>query len=298
MANSFSSHSSDPVGFWNRQPAWLTLLVSILGVGLVGMADHWTGPDLSFALFYLLPIAFSAWFQGRRQGLLVAVISAVTWHWVYALTALGHPHPSVPVWNALTRLCFFVIVTLLLDRLRDTVTRERHLSRTDYLTSVLNSRAFYEFAEWELARSRRRPMHFSLAYIDLDNFKSVNDRYGHNVGDNLLKVVARTMRESLRASDVVARLGGDEFAVLLPETDDEAARIAVEKLRQRLLAAMRGAGWPVTFSIGVVTCESAPDSLQQLVKMADDLMYTVKASTKNAVSHETYRQPEPIVMSS
>jgi diguanylate cyclase (GGDEF)-like protein len=127
------------------------------------------------------------------------------------------------------------------------------------------------------------PCPFSLAYIDLDDFKWVNDTPGHGTGDNVLRLVVESLEQSTRATDVVARLGGDEFAVLFPETGADAGSEAALHIRLVLLDSMRKNDWPVTFSIGMVTYNEPPASVDEMIKAADTLMYSVKETTKNAV---------------
>ena len=121
--------------------------------------------------------------------------------------------------------------------------------------------------------------------MDVDNFKTVNDEFGHDAGDELLRAVAETLRRNMRTSDTVARLGGDEFAVLLPETDYEAARTVIEKARGRLLAEATNRNLPISFSFGAVTCAVAPQNASEIIKAADRLMYEGKQSGKNALNH-------------
>jgi diguanylate cyclase (GGDEF)-like protein len=147
---------------------------------------------------------------------------------------------------------------------------------------------FYKLAEMEINRFERYKHIFSLAYIDLDNFKTVNDQWGHATGDQLLSSVANYIRQHMRQTDILARLGGDEFALLLPETDMGRARTVCAKIQEGLLAEMRGKLWPVTFSIGVLTCQIATSSVDVLVSRADDLMYAVKHRNKNGIQYATY----------
>lgn len=114
----------------------------------------------------------------------------------------------------------------------------------------------------------------------------VNDSFGHQAGDDLLCLVAEIIRRNLRATDLAARFGGDEFAVLLPETGADAARAVVQRLQGQLLGAVRTREWPVTFSIGVVTFNDAPEAVDEMVKRADNLMYAVKQSGKNSIKQE------------
>jgi diguanylate cyclase (GGDEF)-like protein len=169
-------------------------------------------------------------------------------------------------------------------RLKALLANEQELSRVDPLTMVPNRRGFYESLEKERVRTVRYHRPVTLGYIDVDNFKKMNDTYGHTMGDDLLIAVAATVRTNLRTSDVVARLGGDEFAVLLPETDAIGSDQVLKKLRLKLLDAMQERGWNVTFSIGAVTFLDPPESLDILVRMADETMYAIKARGKDDVS--------------
>jgi diguanylate cyclase (GGDEF)-like protein len=124
-----------------------------------------------------------------------------------------------------------------------------------------------------------------LAYIDLDHFKAVNDLEGHDAGDEVLSRVADTLRSSTRQTDVLGRLGGDEFAALLPETTAGPSRSVLEKLLDNLAKAMKKGGWPVTFSIGVVTFEVSVETSREALSVADDAMYAVKRSGRNGIHH-------------
>ena len=261
-------------------------VASIAGVFLLGIVDYLTGYDVSISLFYLAPIAAASWFVGRRMGFAVSCLSAVVWF--LADIASGHVYLTrwIYVWNLAARLGFFVVVTLLLDNLRESYRRERDLARTDRTTGTANSRYFYEFAQLELERARRFGRPLSLAYLDIDDFKLVNDRFGHAQGDEVLRAVSNSVREHLRATDLIARLGGDEFGVLLTETDQAGAQAAVAKIQDAMFKQMRGQPWLVTISIGVVTFVTPPSSVDAMVRAADDLMYTVKADSKNGVRFE------------
>ena len=125
----------------------------------------------------------------------------------------------------------------------------------------------------------------------------MNDRLGHQAGDELLAAIGRALRRAVRSTDVAARLGGDEFCVLLPETGPEGCRPALEKVRAEIEEAMRSGGWPVTASIGAVSCARPVRSVDELVRKADAVMYGVKASGKDAIQYlvlgpENARTPE------
>jgi len=177
-------------------------------------------------------------------------------------------------------------VNFTVSSLRISLEREREMARTDYLTQVANSRYFAEIASNEIKRAGRYLHPFTVAYLDIDDFKSVNDRWGHSTGDQLLALVADTIRSNIRATDSIARLGGDEFVFLLPETGYDAASVVIQKVNQSLQAAMGRKGWPVTFSIGVVTFRTPPDSVDGMIRVADAFMYSVKHSGKNRIQHQ------------
>lgn len=269
-----------------RSPAFI-LTASLLLVALLGVLDYLNGPDFSLLIFYAVPVFVAAWYAGRREGFLVCAVSGLAWLAVAYATSEHFSSPFVAYWNAGVRLGFFILVVHLVAAFKNSLAQERELARTDYLTGAFNGRSFGETAAAEIARARRHSHPFSVAYIDVDDFKQVNDRQGHSAGDRLLKAVADGLRRNVRDVDTVARIGGDEFAVLMPETDARAAQVAMRRTRRRLLEETRRAGWPVTISVGVVTFDHAPDSVDDLLRAADEAMYTAKRSGKNALRHTT-----------
>ena len=111
----------------------------------------------------------------------------------------------------------------------------------------------------------------------------MNDQFGHSAGDKVLREIVKSLKMHLRKTDVIARLGGDEFALLLPETDQESSRIILLKIHSHLLDEMRQNNWPITFSIGVMTCGGERYRTDELVTMVDELMYSAKKGGKNAI---------------
>jgi diguanylate cyclase (GGDEF)-like protein len=277
---------------YRRRATLPYLIIAATFVPLLGWIDIITGYELSFSIFYLMPIAIAAWVGGTTPALVVSVTSAVTWGVADHLSGHEYSNQLFYVWNSIIRLGFFVIVSLLLGERQRAHAREAALARTDALTGLANSRHFGEVVETELSRCRRYQRPLSLAYIDLDNFKEVNDRSGHAAGDSLLTGMATALRQQLREGDTAARLGGDEFAVLLPEVDLEAARAAGRRVHHALNATAARAGHPVSASVGILTCRTPPRSRDELVQMADQLMYSVKRTSKNAVTCSLYDEGE------
>lgn len=169
------------------------------------------------------------------------------------------------------------------ERLQESLRREETRARTDPLTGIRNLRAFQDALQRDLARLGRGGTSLTLVYIDLDHFKPANDTFGHAFGDQLLVTIAQRLDAFVREMDVVARIGGDEFAILMPEADGDALRSRVMRLRELLLADMEECQSGVTFSIGVLTCNAAPDSIETCMHEADALMYRAKHSTRDAV---------------
>ncbi|HEX7959224.1 MAG TPA: GGDEF domain-containing protein [Terriglobales bacterium] len=195
-------------------------------------------------------------------------------------------HPRVAYWNALVWLAFFVLITIIIAELKVSYLRERQLSRVDNLTGVATRLAFYEVAEDEKNRAQRYRHSITMAYLDLDHFKEVNDSMGHAVGDKTLVAVARTIEDNIRQTDTVARMGGDEFAIILPNTDKDAAGRVLSKVLRALDEAMLLSEYPVTFSIGAVTFLTAPESLQDMIQHADGVMYSIKSTGKNRLEQK------------
>jgi diguanylate cyclase (GGDEF)-like protein len=257
---------------------------SLALVAAIGYIDHLTGVEISFSIFYLLPVAFAFWQGGWWPGVVAAAAGAAAW--LIADLSAGHhyTHYLIPYWNAFMRGLIFLAIGILLLRLRRVLERETHLATRDALTGIGNWRHFEAVAGRELGRAKRSGKPLSLAYIDLDDFKAVNDRLGHQAGDALLVSVASALQDSLRTFDCVARLGGDEFVVLMPETDQEGARVVIERIQRMLGETFKERQWPSTLSVGLVTFVDVPASIDEMVKSADDLMYRAKRSGKDAVA--------------
>jgi diguanylate cyclase (GGDEF)-like protein len=185
-------------------------------------------------------------------------------------------------------------LTLLADtvstalELRRAMRRARQLAMTDALTGLANRPALLERLDGAVRRLRQAGEAFTLAYLDLDGFKRVNDLHGHPAGDTLLREVAACLAEGLGADGLAARIGGDEFAVLLVGATAEGPALA-ERLRLAIKRRMDARGWPVTASVGLVAFHAAPDDVAEALSAADELMYRAKAAGKNRLLHGEYR---------
>jgi diguanylate cyclase (GGDEF)-like protein/PAS domain S-box-containing protein len=163
-----------------------------------------------------------------------------------------------------------------------------YLSRTDALTGIMNRRALTDSLSYEIERAKRYGSDLSLIVCDIDNFKEINDTYGHDAGDQALQAISTTLKILLRKADIAGRQGGDEFMIILPETSDKGA----EGLANNLLAAARnielhskdGRSIQITMSIGVACLEVGDDMMDPFIKRADDAMYLSKRGGRDRVS--------------
>jgi diguanylate cyclase (GGDEF)-like protein len=269
-------------------PPWLLVGASWLALALVAWADHLSGQDLQLEFFYLLPLAAVSWLCGRREGLVAAGLATVLWTLVDVTGRPVRSQPGLIVWNAAVELLFFSGLALLVSFMARQADNLRSLAREDALTGVANRRAFFGALTNAVDLAGRRDGAWTITYVDLDDFKQINDRLGHNTGDEVLRAVAGTLRAATRRVDVVARLGGDEFGVLMPDTDQAQAETAVRKLQALLDTAMAEGGWPLTFSIGATTFLAPPASPDAALAVADARMYEVKHDRKAAVRFGTW----------
>ena len=269
----------------NQHDSVLIAIAFVILAG-VGILNYLAGPDLSTWIFYLIPIFLVTWCIGRWIGILMSIFSALIWSIAEYASGETYFDEAIPYWNCIARLGYFLILTFVLSALKSAIEKEKELSRIDFLTRVGNSRYFIELANMEINRARRYEHPLTVAYIDLDNFKTINDRFGHSTGDNLLRLVADTIKNNIRLTDTVVRMGGDEFAILLPETGPELARSITRRVQQINLELMQKNGWPVTFSIGVVTFISPPATVDEILKKSDNLMYSAKNNGKNTIKYE------------
>lgn len=185
----------------------------------------------------------------------------------------------------LLRAEFVFALTFVLALLTKQLKNEREAARIDHLTGVYNRRVFNELLKIEVERSQRYGRTFTVAYVDFDDFKRINDNYGHRVGDEVLQAATEAMRSALRKTDSVGRLGGDEFGILLPECDEDDARFVVKKVQQRIATNfatnLSGTSLRIGCSVGAVVCRGGNWTPSELVEAADGLMYAAKREGKS-----------------
>lgn len=270
-----------------RIPAYWVVIFSVALVAVIGVLDYLTGVELSLDIFLLVPIILTSWYVNRAAGTSLAILSAAVWALANYKERATFFTPLFFDINVIERLGLFIVIVLLISELRFVFDRVERLSRIDSLTKLLNPGAFYGTTTIELGRAQRFSRPFTMAYLDVDNFKTINDEYGHLAGDDLIRIIGSVITHNIRAIDIAGRLGGDEFAIMLPETEEEQARDVIDRLVAELSQVMADKGYKTTLSIGVVTASHFPTTIDDVIRRADHAMYIAKKGGKNAVSYKS-----------
>ncbi len=264
------------------------LVLAFSLVIIIGILDYLTGSVVEIDFFYLLPLSMVTWFTSTQAGIVTAVLATMVWALANKVISQISQIGAGDLWNTSIELALFLAFISLLLLLKREFWKLDELASEDSLTGVANRRSFNRVAVAEMNRSQRFGSPFSVVYIDIDNFKTINDAQGHNAGDALLRKVATTIREHCRNVDTIARLGGDEFAILFPETNVEETKHIIEKIRSLLADSVANQSWPVTFSMGVVTFSEPPASAEEMMGFVDRVMYSVKKQGKNGISFTSW----------
>jgi diguanylate cyclase (GGDEF)-like protein len=253
-----------------------------------------SGSSSSYDAFYIFPVIFAAWWGQFPLGVFVSLEVAALGVVARGQEWIGSSS-GIHLQDEIVRSCFYLLVCSLVCRFRQTVYQERARARTDSLTGAANGRVFYEVLNAEIDRFSTSEKPFTLAYLDVDNFKKINDQLGHAAGDEILKVIVETiLKNTRRNGDTIARMGGDEFALILSETPADNAQHILEKLRQKLLTKMAQRGWPVTFSIGAMNFCKIPGDVEVLIQKVDALMYSVKRNGRNQLCFEVFQENDEL----
>jgi diguanylate cyclase (GGDEF)-like protein len=269
-------------GWLERQPPGAVYALAGASVAVLGLLDYATGTEFSFFIYYWAPIALVAWYADRRTTL-ISLLCAAVWfaaNWSFRLEWEAGVRA---LWETNAHLLSFLLFGEILRSLRRAYLTEKKLARTDFLTGVANRRAFYEALQNGLSRARKSAGRVSLAYLDIDGFKALNDAWGHQAGDEVLACVGTALARGVRVGDLAARFGGDEFVVFLPGAGEAEAQGVLTRIADSLASLAKERGWPVTFSAGLVTAASLRITAEDLLKEADRLLYEAKNSGKGVL---------------
>jgi diguanylate cyclase (GGDEF)-like protein len=259
----------------SRAPPRAVYLASILGMVSIFGLDLVDGSQISLQVLYVFPIAASAFYCERTLlvGLGVAIAGGLQ-----LLTLITYEMPGWSIAaNIVIELAAAAVVVIFTRSARSDIAKMEALSVTDELTRLPNRRGAESVIRREIARQRRSGSVFSVAVLDLDRFKELNDYQGHAAGDRALKLIGEVLRRHTRKSDSVARLGGDEFVIVMPDIRGTECAALCRSLSRAISRRMTVADLSITASIGFAAFEEAPNSVSAALQTADRAMYAVKA---------------------
>lgn len=264
-------------------------------VVFIGVADYLTGPDVGFSLLYLAPIVWSAWHIDRATSLALVVLASGFW---LGAEIAWRGVNVVSLWNGFTRIGIYLGMAWLTGRLQ-TEQRQLHeinaklhvmleheklLARTDSLTTLPNRRLFVDELKRATARSHRTNAPLAVVYLDLDSFKSFNDRHGRLAGDGVLRSIGDVLATYTVGNSVAARLGGDEFGLLLEQCTEAAADSIARRLFHDLMVVVGNLTKDaVGINIGVACFARPPLSPGAVIDHADAAMFCAKAQGHNGI---------------
>ncbi len=179
-------------------------------------------------------------------------------------------------------LLLALVIASQFAQMREQIEKEHEFATRDELTGLQNRRAFLEAAMFEVERAQRHNRPLSVVFLDLDNFKQLNDSKGHNAGDAALRAISSALQETLRSTDILGRLGGDEFSIILTEIAYDDVQVAGQKIFDTVRKTLQDFP-PVSVSIGVTWFNCIDRSFSDMMKAADELMYEVKGSGKDNI---------------
>ncbi|MDD5561574.1 MAG: diguanylate cyclase [Candidatus Omnitrophica bacterium] len=254
---------------------------------------------VSLGYIYIILISLSGMWFGLRGGIISALFAAAIFL-IEVELYLFWPARDLVLKGSLFRLAVYFLSGIILgyvSELQNKLSQEiKYLAYHDKLTGCVNYTWIVEFLEKEIARSRRFIKEFSIILIDIDHFKSINDTYGHLVGNDALAAFANVIKANLRNMDIVGRYGGEEFLIILPELGSNAALEVLERIRSKLSEARitsrhlrEGIGISLQFSAGVASFPYNANNANDLIKLADDVLYQAKQKGRGRVIVELRR---------
>jgi diguanylate cyclase (GGDEF)-like protein/putative nucleotidyltransferase with HDIG domain len=263
-------------------PPWVLRPALGWGSTLIAGVAYFSGASPSpLVFFFLWVFLYSAYFFSTREMVVQIVYVGVVYG---VLLAARPPAGGLGAWWLVgmgTLLVAAILIRMLRERVEHLIARLYDAARTDPLTKLANRRGFRELLDLELARARRGGTQMAVVIGDVDHFKEVNDRSGHQVGDAALQRLARVLERGKREIDTVARVGGEEFALILPDTDAHGGFLLAERVRCALREEFVADAVPVTISFGVASYPQHSETAASLLRAADEALYAAKASGRN-----------------
>lgn len=262
------------IGGYHYHVMYSIILVMLVSTYIFGMAlFSWLGGNRS-ARFFLL---------GTASGLIGAFITALT-----VLSFIPFTYITYKANDFGMYIDIILLSLALSDRMKITLEEKliaEKAAKTDIITGLYNRRAYYEISEIEYQRLLRHPKELSVIMFDIDHFKSINDNYGHNTGDEILNRIGNIVKNLIREYDYAFRMGGDEFLVLLPETNDKQASQLAERIRKAIenYTLVKNPKLVITASFGIAQYNQMDTSIEKLTRRADEALYQAKRSGRNRI---------------
>lgn len=241
--------------------------------------------DAIFSAFYILPIIIASWYVGLKSGLFLATFCLAEYSFLFIYYQVETFNLSVYLISFIPKMVVYFFIVFILVRLKKSLKAERQLARIDSLTRIGNRKSLFERVELEMNNLRRYNKIFALVFIDIDDFKKINDTSGHIEGDRILKTFANRVNDTIRKNDALFRVGGDEFILILPQTNLEQSKIVMSKIKASLSEPdIQSKQFP-TVSAGVGIFTVYIENIEDVVLYVDKLMYKVKKTGKNNVDY-------------
>lgn len=268
-------------GAWKRV-ALLSMIVSLFAViSYYELFEHLT--DVSVLLSSILLISFTTFFIGNTEGFVFLILTIVFWFVSNIHSFIENP--SAIFLNQLPKPLFMILQYCLILYIKKIFVRIEELALVDDLTGINNRRGFCLLAEHELRRLHRKDEAVCVAFIDIDNFKQMNDTKGHKEGDKILIELSSVIQSSTRCSDVCGRIGGDEFCVLFSNVYPAAVQDIACRMNEHFKQKCANNHWTTSLSIGVLTTKKEVE-LDELLRRSDSLMYKAKNTGKNKIEFD------------
>lgn len=265
----------------------IVLILTILLICIIGFFNYLSGKDLNLFILSLIPCIFSAWYFKTNSLAKFSVFISVFMNFIIDLNLKSDVSLIIIVINNILRFSIFYCMIYLVLYIKRINQKLENLSLQDPLTRLSNKRSYLINGDYEIKKMKRYENPLSFIFIDLDNFKIVNDTLGHKKGDELLLLTANILKNNLRETDTVARIGGDEFAIILPNMDKDIVKDKINNIHTQLYTTFNEiCTCNVSSSIGIATFFTPPKNIYEATEYADRIMYKIKKTDKNGILQE------------
>lgn len=268
------------VALYQKRPQMVAICSCVLVLAVLFGLDFALGFTSSFKTLYIVPIWLATRLGGRASGflsvLLVTIVTTLADSVHTPLTSVAGALPDL-----LIRFGSFGAIMLLIGQVEEALDKHQQLALQDPLTGLLNRRALTDRAHDAVLSAYALEQPLTVAVIDCDGFKQINDVHGHKTGDQVLQVLARVLEQGTRSTDLVARFGGDEFVVVLQGSETKEADTVMGRIQRDFGDAMRREGYKTSLSVGLATLNREPNTLEELLDRADGAMYAEKERKKS-----------------